>query len=569
MVNIEIDSARRATLPIDLLSCCPLPGRNDIETDNSFSDHLSSAGQRTGEPEPRDTAPSRPHSPGMPALRKPQPANRPRSSGAEHGGAPPNEPRAEPPRPSERENSADVEDVALPEAPASGGEPPEPESGAESLPQEYQDPALLAGIGQAVQLRLAADPASTESTAETALAAISLREAPAGTDLPAPGPDEGGEGDTPVAPEAKLAVSPAAVVSVAEETNSDQRGSPAETDPTEVVQNQSRAKSETLEADAKNLVGDQSSVADALPEQTHNGELFAADGTDTDGSVAVPADGPRADGEPAENPSSANQASPTAAMQAVGSYGGKSAIGSADGSTSTLHVDAAPAAGDVPSTAADDTPQEHTQRSALDLGSAAPSSVRSEDLPRSSGGGPASGHLHGMRSDGENGTARAESSGASHQAGDTPSRDGLSEIDRVRFVQRVARAFHTLRDQGGQLRLRLSPPELGALRLDVTVRDGALSAHLQAETPAARAMLLDNLPALRDRLAEQQIRIERFDVDLMDRSPGNPSQQPMGDRNDSHQRNQPGIKTPQNQAGTEAMVRRRVIVGQTQLNVVI
>jgi flagellar hook-length control protein FliK len=128
-----------------------------------------------------------------------------------------------------------------------------------------------------------------------------------------------------------------------------------------------------------------------------------------------------------------------------------------------------------------------------------------------------------------------------------------------------------LRDQGGQLRLRLSPPELGALRLDVSVRDGALSARLEAETPAARAVLLDNLPALRDRLAEQQIRLERFDVDLMDQPQGNPSQQSMGDRNESasRERNQSGPRTAGDSRGGEAVARRTVIVGETQLNVVI
>jgi flagellar hook-length control protein FliK len=93
-----------------------------------------------------------------------------------------------------------------------------------------------------------------------------------------------------------------------------------------------------------------------------------------------------------------------------------------------------------------------------------------------------------------------------------------AEIDRVRFVQRVARAFHQLGESGGELRLRLSPPELGALRLEVAVREGVLTARLEAETPAARALLFDNLPALRERLAAQDVRVERFEVDLWDRS---------------------------------------------------
>jgi flagellar hook-length control protein FliK len=94
--------------------------------------------------------------------------------------------------------------------------------------------------------------------------------------------------------------------------------------------------------------------------------------------------------------------------------------------------------------------------------------------------------------------------------------EGLTEAERVRFVQRVARAFHSMSDEGGEVRLRLSPPELGSLRLEVSLRDGVLSARLEAETSSARNLLLDNLPALRERLAEQNIKVERFEVDVRD-----------------------------------------------------
>jgi flagellar hook-length control protein FliK len=98
------------------------------------------------------------------------------------------------------------------------------------------------------------------------------------------------------------------------------------------------------------------------------------------------------------------------------------------------------------------------------------------------------------------------------------------QADRVRFVQRVARAFESATD-GGTVRLRLSPPELGSLHIEVTVRGGKMNAHVEAETQSARTMLLDNLPALRQQLAERQIHLERFDVDLGGRSSGNLSQQ--------------------------------------------
>jgi flagellar hook-length control protein FliK len=95
-----------------------------------------------------------------------------------------------------------------------------------------------------------------------------------------------------------------------------------------------------------------------------------------------------------------------------------------------------------------------------------------------------------------------------------------NEADQARLVQRVVRAFQSLADGGGQVRLRLSPPELGALRLEITVREGVLAAQVQAETPQARTLLLESLPGLRERLAEQNIKIERFEVDLMNQPQG-------------------------------------------------
>jgi flagellar hook-length control protein FliK len=120
------------------------------------------------------------------------------------------------------------------------------------------------------------------------------------------------------------------------------------------------------------------------------------------------------------------------------------------------------------------------------------------------------------------GTERASSAGR------------VSNAEQMRLVQRVARAFRAAQDRGGEVRIRLSPPQLGSLKIEVRVEAGIMNARLEAETQAARNALLDNLPALRDRLAEQNVRIEHFDVDVMDRHggelPDTPDRQPAGFR---------------------------------------
>jgi flagellar hook-length control protein FliK len=92
--------------------------------------------------------------------------------------------------------------------------------------------------------------------------------------------------------------------------------------------------------------------------------------------------------------------------------------------------------------------------------------------------------------------------------------EGGPQIDRPRFVQRVEGALRAAQQRDGRVQVRLAPPELGSLRIELAVQNGVMTAKLEAETPAARNALLDNLPALRERLAEQNIRVEKFDVDI-------------------------------------------------------
>ena len=47
--------------------------------------------------------------------------------------------------------------------------------------------------------------------------------------------------------------------------------------------------------------------------------------------------------------------------------------------------------------------------------------------------------------------------------------------------------------------MSLNPPDLGALHMEITIHDGTLAAHFETETSTAKNLLLDNLPALRER----------------------------------------------------------------------
>jgi flagellar hook-length control protein FliK len=99
----------------------------------------------------------------------------------------------------------------------------------------------------------------------------------------------------------------------------------------------------------------------------------------------------------------------------------------------------------------------------------------------------------------------------------------------------------------------LSPPELGALRIELNVKDGVMSASLQTENANARRLLLDHLPALRDRLAEQNIRVDRFDVDV--RQEGSGGQTDTRGSQQQQFQHQPDQPTPRRQAQSQAQTR--------------
>ncbi len=117
-------------------------------------------------------------------------------------------------------------------------------------------------------------------------------------------------------------------------------------------------------------------------------------------------------------------------------------------------------------------------------------------------------------------------------------------VDPARFVSRVARALDVANHRGEPIQLRLHPPELGSVRLEMSVKDGIVTARFETETASARSALLDNLPALRERLSDQDMRIDRFDVDVRQDTNQQP-QQPDRDPSDAgnRQNNQPDVPT--------------------------
>jgi flagellar hook-length control protein FliK len=75
-----------------------------------------------------------------------------------------------------------------------------------------------------------------------------------------------------------------------------------------------------------------------------------------------------------------------------------------------------------------------------------------------------------------------------------------------------------LRQEGGELTLRLNPRSLGEVRVQLGVREGVVDATIRAETREARVLLEDAIDTLRSSLEGRGLRVERLVIDGPDRT---------------------------------------------------
>jgi len=100
-------------------------------------------------------------------------------------------------------------------------------------------------------------------------------------------------------------------------------------------------------------------------------------------------------------------------------------------------------------------------------------------------------------------------------------------VDRI---VEVVRSSIGTRDSS--MTIRLEPPELGEIRLEARMHGDVLSLRIQAETDAARELLVSRVDELREALDRHGIAIGRFDVDARPAGPA-PSSQGHQEQSDS------------------------------------
>jgi flagellar hook-length control protein FliK len=97
----------------------------------------------------------------------------------------------------------------------------------------------------------------------------------------------------------------------------------------------------------------------------------------------------------------------------------------------------------------------------------------------------------------------------------------LNEPGSIRELANVVRS--RIGSNNSSMLLRLDPPELGKLRIDVQMRNGQFTVRLEAQTQAGHDALQSRLTDLRHTLEQQGIQLNQVEVELKPPAPVNES----------------------------------------------
>ncbi len=120
--------------------------------------------------------------------------------------------------------------------------------------------------------------------------------------------------------------------------------------------------------------------------------------------------------------------------------------------------------------------------------------------------------------------SRAESAARTNASSDK----GESSADmmtRIKLIQRVSKAFQHLGADGGVVRLRLAPAELGTVRVEMRIQQKRVEARVVADTDAAASALREHLHDLRSRLESFGLQVDRIEVETESSTRHNESSQ--------------------------------------------
>ncbi len=107
----------------------------------------------------------------------------------------------------------------------------------------------------------------------------------------------------------------------------------------------------------------------------------------------------------------------------------------------------------------------------------------------------------------------------SGQMAEADGRTSAHRAHRDAVISRIAKTIQVSHQEGtSRAKLVLRPAELGTVKVNLVIKDGALSATLQTETAAAKHLIAGNLHELRATLAAHGVEVDSFEVTSRDDS---------------------------------------------------
>ena len=109
-------------------------------------------------------------------------------------------------------------------------------------------------------------------------------------------------------------------------------------------------------------------------------------------------------------------------------------------------------------------------------------------------------------------TASATTTAQATVAEEQPSPPNGDSLNSARLARGLRSAIN---QKGGAVTLRLTPPQMGTVRIQVQIQGATVSAQFYAQSDAARTMLNQQFTQLRTALEGQGLSVERLSVQTM------------------------------------------------------
>ena len=108
----------------------------------------------------------------------------------------------------------------------------------------------------------------------------------------------------------------------------------------------------------------------------------------------------------------------------------------------------------------------------------------------------------------------SQSASTSGTQSNTPVAPAVDVKQIEQLVERIVGSVRQSQSTGQQLKIRLSPPELGTLQIEVSLKNGEYTAKLEVQNNQVQKVINDNIAQLRDALAKSGIAIDRIEVNI-------------------------------------------------------